>query len=250
VPFRALTCVTAAAIVALGACGDEREPVADPDPPATAPAEEDVAAAAPADLSAWCSAAELLQEAALAMDTIDPTDPDAVEAAITRMIDRTVDAAPLAPDEISEDVATSLATLRLLDAALIDVDYEIVRADLTAVVAGGGSADADDRIAAFNAEHCGFPDRTADGDAAGEVADAAGGDGEVDDGEVFDPADGPLRDQSIALLVEEGFTEEEAGCIFDNIDLTDPDLANDEERLLELVVTCDLDVERLSGLDG
>ncbi len=236
---RALACVTAA-IAALGACGDDREPVADPNPPTTVPAEEDVDGPGSSDVAAWCGAARLVREASLAMDLIDPTDADAVEAAITQMVDRSADAAPLAPDEISDDVATSLATMRRLEAAHADVDYELLRADLSAVVAGGGSAEADDRIEAFNAEHCGFTvDATDDA-----VADP------TDDGRVFDPADGPLRDQSIALLVEEGFTEDEAACIFDNIDLSDPNLVNDEEELLALVVTCDLDVERLAGLGG
>ena len=103
---------------------------------------------------------------------------------------------------------------------------------------------ANDRIEAFNAEACGLEPI----DGGDQVAS---GDDPADPGApVFDPANGSIRDQTVALFVSRGFTEDEAGCLFDNMDLQDPELATNQESLLALVEACDLDLERLAGLGG
>lgn len=247
-----------AVLLAAPACGGDDEPVADTgvatgvDPGADTAVDPDVDADADADGSSneapsgdpgWCAAARKVQEASLAMDVIDPTDPEAVEAAITLMLERAEAAAPLAPPELVADVGASLELMRRLDAALAEVGYDFVRADLSGVLDGGASSAANDRIEEYNAERCGL---TLPGGEDGEDGDPGG----HTDGPVFDPADGPVRDQTIALLVDEGFTEDEAACLFDHIDLSDPDFATDEERLVQLVETCGLDVERLMELGG
>lgn len=260
---RSLATLAAVALV-LVACDGDRDPVLDPDPPAAADDAADVAddvadddggavdgeeAAAPSEepvidpeFADWCTAARSVREATVAMDEIDPTDPASVEGALTQLRERTEAAAPLAPDEIADDVAVSLDLLRRVDDALAAADYDFVRADLSTIAGDDGASEAaDDRIEAFNAEACGIPPM-ADAAADDETASA--------DGPVLDPADGPVRDQTIALLVERGFTEAEAACLFDNIDLNDPDLSTDQEALLALIATCDLDLERLSGLGG
>ena len=111
----------------LVACSGDREPVADleqPDAAGEDASDEDVATStsAPTDptRTEWCAAARSVREATAAMNIIDPTDPGAVEGALTLMVERTGAAAPLAPDEIAADVAVSLDLLERLDDALAD----------------------------------------------------------------------------------------------------------------------------------
>lgn len=233
---------------ALAACAADREPVADPVQPTTSAAPPTTTSTTlPVDptFADWCDAAIGVRAATDAMDAIDPTDADAVEEALAMMIEQTAAAAPLAPDEIADDVATSQDLLTRLDEALAAADYDFLSADLSAVAGDDAAEVANDRVEAFNVEHCGFV--PSDDGADGGDADPTTA---TDDAPVFDPADGSVRDQTIALLESRGFTAEEAGCLFDNMNLDDPNLANDQEALLALVETCDIDLQRLAGLGG
>ena len=48
----------------------------------------------------------------------------------------------------------------------------------------------------------------------------------------------------------QGFTAEEAGCIFDGFDFTDPTFADDMEAIVAVFAACDIDLARLAELGG
>lgn len=218
------------AAVALAACGGSDDPVAEP------AAEADAATSTTAPRpdgydSEWCVSARRIAAASSVVDAVDPSDPEAVEAAVTDMLAEAEAAAPLAPPEIAEDVEAALASFRAIDAALADVDYDLLRADLSGVADDQGPSE---RVDAYNQDVCGLE------------SDAVGDDPESE----FDPSAGPIRDQLIDTFVGEGFTPEEAACLIDNVDVTDPAQLTDQQVLLELIGTCGIDLERLGGASG
>jgi hypothetical protein len=184
--------------------------------------------------SDWCVAARDLEVASAALDDVEFADPAAVEAAFEAMIPRLESAVELAPPELRSDVERSLESLELLQEALIEVDYDFLNADLSVIDELDDSTQvANDNIDAYNEQVCGM---TASYDSA-------------DDGS-FDPSAGTIREQTIAELVNEGFTPEEAGCIFDGFDFTDPDFADDMEAIVGVFADCDIDLARLAELGG
>lgn len=216
-----------ACLVVLAACSDERDPVADPTPPTSSVLDD----AGGDDLDTWCAAARDVRDATAAMDSVDPTDPEAVEEALAEMIARSEAALDVAPAEIADDVRAVLGLVQELDRVLASADYDFLEADPDDIVADGGADEANSRIAAFNADRCGL-------EAVEDVPATAPVDREA------------LRERAIEVFVEQGFTETEAACLFDNMDLDDPNLATDDEAMLELIQVCDLDLERLSGAGG
>ncbi len=184
--------------------------------------------------SEWCVAARDVEEASIAFDDVDFTDPAAVRAAFEDMLPRMESAVELAPPELRDDVEQSLESLELLQQALIDVEYDFLNADLSVLdELDAVTQTANDNIDAYNEQVCGM------------TASAAGS----DDGS-FDPSAGTIREQTIAELVRQGFTAEEAGCIFDGFDFTDPDFADDMEAIVAVFTACDIDLARLAELGG
>lgn len=222
---------TLACLIVLASCSDDREPVADPAP--ATELQETVSSTVPSSdgLDAWCAAARDVREATTAMDAVDPTDPAAVEQALGEMLARSEEALAVAPAEIADDVSSVFALVQELDRVLADADYDFLEADPADIVTDDGADEANARIAAFNADRCGF-----------EPVDDVAGSTPVDRD--------ALREQAIDVFVEQGFTAAEAACLFDNMDLDDPDLATDDEAMLELIQICDLDIERLAGTSG
>ena len=151
----------------------------------------------------------------------------------------------MAPPEIAEAVSTSYEGVVRLDTELAAVEYDFLRADLSAIEELDAEMDlASEQISTYNDSVCGIPadDAGADATAGGETS------GGNDDS--FDPTAGSIRDQTIAQLTASGFTEEEAGCMFDNIDLTDPTLGTDMSVIVEVFEVCGIDVTRLAELGG
>lgn len=214
-------------MLALAACGGPGEPVADPETP---PAATTTTMPRPEGFdSAWCESARRLSAASSVMDAVDPTDAEAVEEAVTEMLAEAELAAPDAPPEIAADVEAALASFREIDAALAAVDYDLLRADLSGIADDQGSSE---RVDAYNVEICGLePDVDAGATTGSE----------------FDPRAGPIRDQLIDTFVARGFSPEEAGCIVDNVDVTDAEQMRDEQVVLELITACEIDLERLTG---
>ncbi len=92
------------------------------------------------------------------------------------------------------------------------------------------------------------------GDAAAapaETTEEAGpSDDDLDDGSDFDADAGSVREQTIAGLVGIGYTEEEATCVFEAIDFSDPSSFNEVERYQEILAGCGISPERILELLG
>jgi hypothetical protein len=187
--------------------------------------------------SDWCVAARAVQTAGDAFDAVDFTDPAAIEAAIDAMMSEYEAALSLAPPEIASALNESFDGLRELRTQLEAVSYDFLEADLSVLDDADGSIDAANaEIGRYNEAVCGI------------VAGPAGGD--TAPGEGFDPSAGTIREQAIAELVGTGFTEQEAGCIFDQLDFTDPELANDLAAMAAVFDTCGIDLARIAELGG
>ena len=187
--------------------------------------------------SDWCVAARAVQTAGDAFDAVDFTDPAAIEAAIDEMMTQYEAALTLAPPEIASALNESFDGLRELRTQLEAVAYDFLDADLSVLDDADGSIDAANaEIGRYNEAVCGI------------VAGPAGGDTAT--GEGFDPGAGTIREQAIAELVATGFTEQEAGCIFDRLDFTDPEIANDVSAMAAVFDACGIDLARIAELGG
>lgn len=203
-------------------------------------ADEEPADAIAADPdSDWCAAARDVEAAGDPFDAagFDFTDPASVEVAFGDILLALENARAVAPPEIADAVETSYNGFLQLRDALAEVDYDFLRADLAVIDELDVEMNtAVDEIGVYNEAVCGIP---ADGPS----------DDDVDDSD-FDPSAGSIRDQTVAQLVVQGFTQQEAECIFDQIDLTDPDLASDMNVIIEVFEICEIDLARLAELAG
>jgi hypothetical protein len=231
-------------VVSVAACGSDGDAgessVTSSDTTASPTGESsaDVFADAP---DGWCAAARSIREAGSALDLIDASVPAQVEAVVGQLVDRLDEAATIAPDRIADSVAVTAGSARDFQAALAEVGFEVARADLSSIL-GPANETATRAIDAYNAEACGFAPAAPTGTA--DTGTSNGG------GVVFDPADGPIRDQAIEFLVGEGFTEDQAACLFDAFDLTDAGSLSDPEVEAELLDRCEVDPSQLPGADG
>lgn len=215
------------------------QPADDP-PDEAAPEDEDQFSGA-AD-SAWCVAARDVEMASDVLDgeNFDFTDPAAVETAFADMLAAFEPAIASAPPEIAADVDTTYEGFLQLRDALAAVEYDFLRADLAVLDELDSEMDAASaRIEAYNEDVCGIP--------ADDTVDEPD---EPDDSGEFDPTAGSIRDQTVAELVAQGFTQDEAECIFDGIDFTDPDLGADMNVIIEVFDSCGIDLARLAELGG
>ena len=166
-------------------------------------------------------------------------DPEQLEATLTEMLELSDFAKQFAPPELAADIEISFEAFQDVADALEVVGYDFINADLSGLEDVDGSIEAaNDRIEQYNVQVCGF-------DPAG-LDDVDSG----DDDAAFDPAAGTIREQVIAGLVDEGFTADEAECLFDTIDFDDPGLLADTEALIGLFSECGIGIERLAELGG
>ena len=75
-------------------------------------------------------------------------------------------------------------------------------------------------------------------------------DGTVETDSDLPEFNGTIREQAIQGLVEAGFAEDEANCIFDRLDFTDPAAFSDTTALLEVFSDCGISLDRLAQLGG
>lgn len=112
------------------------------------------------ELDTWCAHAQAVEDQSLHLESVDPSDPPAVEAAVNALLAAQDEALEVVPFEIEADMvrvfdATSqLASLLArhnydFDAVSEDADFEALTSDPNLV-------DASARLIAFNEEECGI----------------------------------------------------------------------------------------------
>ncbi len=138
----------------------------------------------------------------------------------------------LAPEQIASEVRVSVEGFRQLEEVLAASDYDILNADLS-VLDDDTITSARDVVDDYNEQVCGI-----EADSADDSADGG-----------FDPANGTIRDQLIATFVQLGLTEQQAGCLVDSIDVTDPKTAGDEAAILEAMQACGVTPSQLAEFD-
>lgn len=216
-------------------CGIVADPVIDDPDPTDGESADDATFSGDSD-SDWCNASRDIDVLGDDFDNVDFTNPEAVRDVYLTMNDAIRDAAPLAPPELADAVDTTLDGFDQLNDVLADVDYDILNADLAIIDELDAEMQAaSDTIDAYNAEVCGIPIDTGD---------------DGDDDSAFDPSAGTIRDQAVGELVNQGFTQEEAECIFDKLDLSDPNLGEDPNEMLVIFEECGIGLERLAELGG
>jgi hypothetical protein len=231
-------------LLAASACGDDDDDAAS-DTAEAVEGESDDDGGGGGSESEWCELAVEVEELDAVFGDFDPTDPDAMRNAFAEFGDVLDRAADAAPSEIEDDIEQTVDAFNQLRDALEDVDYnflEIDPADLEFLDNPDVEA-ASERVEEFNAEECGIE--------ADDEPDATTADDETDTTTADDDSalgEGTIREQMIAGFVASGFTEEEAECLIDNVDLTDPDLASDTAGMLEVFDDCGIDMSRLAEL--
>jgi hypothetical protein len=216
----------------------------------------------------WCDLATEIEATSDGLDNIDFTDPDAVKAAFETFSSQLDEAKSAAPSEIKDAVAESATAISAVIDELKKVDYKFLELDQATIEElGTANQEASDKIEAFNKEECGIDpdadssgsddssdDSSGSGDSSDDTsADSGTGDTTADDADSSLPdAGGTLGDSMAALFVQQGFTQDEADCIVDNLDLTTINSAADldQSKMLELFETCGMDLERLAELGG
>lgn len=169
------------------------------------------------------------------LSNVDFTNPDAVREAYQNMTTEVTRLAPLAPPEIAASVEDTVAGFQQLNDALAAVEYDLLNADLTIIDELDAEMQAaTDDIDQYNFDVCGIPLDDDDGE----------------DGSDFDPSAGTIREQAIGELVNQGFTADEAECIFDKLDFTDPDLSSDQAAMIQIFDDCGIDLGRLAEIGG
>ncbi len=239
---------------------DDAEPTAPPiataaptetptETPTEAPASSSAADAPdPASLQAvidaddWCEAAAIVESDMSAVDEIDFTDPVALEQAFTQVVAVVSAAQRLAPPEIAADVAQSVQAFTTIIAALEAAEWSFLDLDLSVI----DRFDAPMQLATYNIEKynfdvCGIGTDPGDPPTADELSPELGDGFELE---------GSIRDQAVLGFIESGFTEAEANCLLDRLDITDPQAMADTTALLSIFTECGLSFDRLAELGG
>lgn len=207
--------------------------------------------------AAWCDIVPGSDAINDIFDTITD-DPADVAASLGRVEEYLGQMSQAAPAEIADDVRVLTESTQQLIDAFAAADFNVLDVDLSFLEDSATEArmnDANTAIDTYTERECGRPfgdedtagadpDSTDAGD-LGDLADLA------EDSGVFDPSAGTIRDQLIAQFESIGLTTEEAECIADNLDFSDPAVqSGDIAAVLGLFETCDIDMGRLAELGG
>jgi hypothetical protein len=208
----------------------------------------------------WCDLATQIDSSFDEGDDFDFTDPEAVEQQLARSSDLLDGAVDAAPDEIKDDVEATVEGWKLLVAEFASADFDVMNVDVDKMDELSAAFDeASGRVEEFNETECGI---TTDDTTAGDTDDTDDTDDTVadEDTEGADatvpssgsaPSDGTLRQVLINQFTSLGLTEDEATCIADKVDLTDPAMASgDPTAMLGLFEECGLDLARIAELGG
>ncbi len=231
-----------------GTDGSDPEPAQAAEPTeAAAPTEAPVptvdtsSAAAQVGSGDWCTAAQLIEDRFDNIELLGFTDPEALEAAYTDAYTIINQARAIAPPVIAADVDITIDGVEVLIAALDAADWNFLDVDLGVLDALDVPLEtASYNIEKYNFDVCGIGEEPSEPDI---IDDPVGTDDDA-------PLTGTARDQVIQSLVGSGFTSEEAGCILDRIDFTDPEALADPTAFFDVFSDCGISLDRLSQLGG
>ncbi|MCO4833632.1 MAG: hypothetical protein KC481_08230 [Acidimicrobiaceae bacterium] len=245
----AVGCKSDTTIDASGVGADADAATAVPDEePTSAPTESDPGAAkairAVAQADNWCEAAAVVDEGVEALDTLFFGDPVVLERGLTQALAVMTASARLVPNEIADDLDQTIEGFGALVTALEDVNWTFIDLDLGIIEELGGAMEvATYNIEAYNFTECGIG---LDPGLPPVIAE----DGTTEGSDDLPEFEGTIRDQAVLGLVEAGFTEAEANCLFENLDFTDPAVLEDVTALLEVFTDCGISLDRLAQLGG
>jgi hypothetical protein len=161
----------------------------------------------------WCTAAQLVEDRFDNIELLGFSDPEALEAAYTEAYAIISQARAITPPAIAADVDITIEGVEALIAALDGADWNFLDIDLSVLDALDVPLEtATYNIEKYNFDVCGIGEEPSEPVIIDDPVD-------TDDDA---PLTGTVSDQVIESLVTSGFTSEEAGCILDKIDFTDP----------------------------
>jgi hypothetical protein len=208
----------------------------------------------------WCDLAREVESTFDEGDAVDFTDPAAVEEQFRNSVEVLDNAVGSAPDEIREDVQTTVDAFEELVGLLEDVDFDFLAIDTERFEEIGTRAEeASARIEEYNETECGIPASGSEEDTEGTVAGDDSSEGTVadDSGDSGDdsagtlPDGGSVREMLVQQFTAIGLSEEEATCLADKVDLNDPAMTSgDPSAMLDLFDECGIDMARLAELGG
>jgi hypothetical protein len=207
-----------------------------------------------ATAESWCDFAE---ESDVVDDVFDSLgdDPTQVETGLKRVEEFVQQLPDEAPSEIADDVKVLADGTQMLIDAFADADYQLLDADLSFMSDSELEAQLDeagDNIDEYTERECGRAfGANSDADAAStdgaDPADTA----DTESTDDFDPANGTLREQLIIQFESIGLNNDEATCIADNLDFSDPAVqSGDIGAMLGVFEDCGISLERLAELGG
>ena len=202
-----------------------------------------------ATAESWCDFADESDVVDDVFDTLGD-DPAQIEPGLKRVegfVQRLEDEAP---SEIAADAKVLADGTQMLIDAFADADYQLLDADLSFMSDSELEAQLDeagDNIDAYTERECGRPF----GDDSNSDDAEADAEGEADDTDTFDPANGTLREQLIVQFESIGLNNDEATCIADNLDFSDPAVqSGDIGAMLGVFEDCGIGLDRLAELGG
>lgn len=190
----------------------------------------------------WCEAANAVDSGTDVLDTADFTDPVSLEQSFVQALAVVTAAQRLAPPEIAGDVATTVEGFGTLTASLEQVGWSFIDLELNVL----DELNAPIQLASYNIQKYNF-----------EVCGVGTDPGlppSPDDFTAPTPGgvelDGTIRDQAVQGLVQAGFTEEQASCLLDELDINDPAAFNDTTAILNVFTQCGISLDQLGQLGG
>lgn len=137
----------------------------------------------------------------------------------------------VAPPELAADIELYVTATNGVIAELESNDFNVLTADLSSFDTPEILA-ARQRLRDYDTAVCAIPNDPED-----SSEDSSG----------FDLGSGPIVDQVVASLVESGFTDAEARCVFGELDFADPSVLTDAS-IGAAFVTCGIDEARLEEI--
>lgn len=222
--------------------GGDAPPPTQPPAPTTPPANNPAGAFLLSD--DWCEAARQVEDEFDTLEFLDPNNPATLEQTYTQIVAIMGEAQRIAPPELQAPLATVLAGFTTINQELAAVGWSFLDLDVSVIEnLDDQMSQATFDIERYNFEVCGIDNGfdPAD-DPSLQPPDPTFGD--------TPPLEGSFRDQAVEGLVQSGFTPDEANCLLDRLDFTDPAAFSDPNALFEVFSACGISLDRLGQLGG